>query len=64
MEKIIEYYGVKIDLCGYHYKNDPALKPSYKKGTSHKELYLEHATKNKRFKTREEMDKFLRECGR
>lgn len=61
LAKTIEYYGVEIVLRGYNYQNNPDLKPSYANGTSHKYLYLNHKVKNRRFKTREEMESFMEE---
>ena len=58
-KKTIEYYGVDIVLTGYSYQYNPDLKPSYKDGTSHKYIYLKKKTRHKRFKTREEMEKFI-----
>lgn len=51
MEEIKEYYGVEITLVGFHY--------STKKEYTDKYLYLKHKNKRKRFRTKEEMIKYI-----
>lgn len=51
IKKHIKYYGVEISLRLYSYDNDPALTCPI--------LFLNNKKKKKKFKTREEAEKFF-----